>query len=159
MVKHCYYCWTSMRLEGWLILLYTSILNNLRFYYTCVHYKDFCFLVGHLDQNAGKLKHCSMSQKVIKLCVLYWWRGRRALSVLTHVISLWWNLVKDNKHLLSPVLLPVGDDGEAVRVVSVTADIRVPPGHTCRRSVILYSNKEEENQTWYNIITTCFSPF
>lgn len=33
--------------------------------------------------------------------------------------------------LLSPVLLPVGDDGEAVRVVPVAADVRVPPGHTC----------------------------
>lgn len=32
---------------------------------------------------------------------------------------------------LSPVLLPVGDDGEAVRVVPVAAHIRVPAGHTC----------------------------
>lgn len=48
-----------------------------------------------------------------------------------------WNQVKDNKHPLSPVLLPVGDDGEAVRVVSVAADVRVPPGHTCWRGVIL----------------------
>lgn len=39
--------------------------------------------------------------------------------------------------ILSPVLLPVGNDGETVGVVSVAADIRVPPGHACRRSVIL----------------------
>lgn len=46
-----------------------------------------------------------------------------------------------DKHPLPPVLLPVGDDGEAVRVVPVAADVRVPPGHTCRRGVILQRKK------------------
>lgn len=52
---------------------------------------------------------------------------------------------KTQKHPLSPVLLPVGNDGEAVRVVSVAADVRVPPGHSCRRSVILQSNRDGKN--------------
>lgn len=38
------------------------------------------------------------------------------------------------------VLFPVRNDGEAVCVVSVTADIRVPPGHTRRRSVIAWGS-------------------
>lgn len=55
--------------------------------------------------------------------------------------SLKWRIqVKDNKIPLSPVLLPIGDDRESVCVVSVTADISVPPGHTCRCSVILQYN-------------------
>lgn len=44
--------------------------------------------------------------------------------------------------LLSPVLLPVRDDGETVRVVPVAADVRVPPGHSCRRRVILQRNRD-----------------
>ena len=37
------------------------------------------------------------------------------------------------QEVVSPVLLAVGDDGQAVRVVAVAADVRVPPGHACRR--------------------------
>lgn len=42
---------------------------------------------------------------------------------------------------LSPVLLSVGNDGEAISVVSVAADVRVPPGHPRRRRVVLWSRK------------------
>lgn len=58
-----------------------------------------------------------------------------------------------SKHSVSPVLLPVGDDGKAIRVVSVTADIRVPSCHSCRRRVILQSRKRHEGHMW----STCFS--
>ena len=52
-------------------------------------------------------------------------------------------MLKAGSSLLSPVLLPVGDDGQTVRVVPVAADVRVPPGHPCRRSVILQERSKE----------------
>lgn len=42
----------------------------------------------------------------------------------------------------SPVLLPVGDDGEPVCVVPVAADVGVPPGHPCGRRVILLRHQK-----------------
>lgn len=43
-----------------------------------------------------------------------------------------------------PVLLPVGNDREAVCGVPVTAHVRVSPRHPTRRSVILQIKIEEE---------------
>lgn len=68
---------------------------------------------------------------------------------MAHVCNKPWFV--NNKHSVSPVLLPVGDDGKAIRVVSVTADIRVPSCHSCRRCVILQSRKRQEGHIWSNL--------
>lgn len=47
---------------------------------------------------------------------------------------------------VSPVLLPIGDDGQSIGVVPVAADVRVPPGHTCRCCVILHSNTDQRTE-------------
>lgn len=53
----------------------------------------------------------------------------------THLVTVLVNPGKkkqtNKKQFFSPVLLSVGNDGEAVGVVSVAADVRVPPGHPC----------------------------